>query len=382
MVAVALALLPIFLVTLVPGGSGGSEATDVPDLDPLCLICGARGTADAVVNLTLFVPLGWVLARRWPAAAVLVAGVALSAGIELLQTALPGRYPTLGDVAWNGAGAWAGAALPGWALRRGWPLAAVGVAGLLAPVLLAPAPPPGLYYGQWTARFGTMEAYGGRVLEARVGSVEMGSGPSRQSSEVREMLMEGGPVEVRFVAGPRTSRPAPIFSIYDDERREMLMIAADGDDVVVRRWTLATSLGLDDPGLRWEGALRGVTAGDTVQARLFHRPRSTCFVSSGTLECGAGPGPGSAWTLLLSPGTPGSGILGGVSAAWAVGTGLLFGFLPLGARTFAAAALLTLLASAALTVVLPYLTWSWLQGGAFLLGAGVVYIISNRRVDR
>ena len=62
---------------------------------------------EAVGNLLLFVPFG-VLAglllpvRRWWV--VLVAGAALSAAIELIQLAIPGRWTTLQDWVLNTAG--------------------------------------------------------------------------------------------------------------------------------------------------------------------------------------------------------------------------------------------------------------------------------------
>lgn len=84
---------------------------------------------DVIANVLLFLPLGF-LARlsglRGPRVAA-ATGIALSAGLEALQTFLPGRYPSPVDVVANGAGAWLGALLH---RRLEHPLSARVVTGL------------------------------------------------------------------------------------------------------------------------------------------------------------------------------------------------------------------------------------------------------------
>lgn len=62
---------------------------------------------ESLANLAMFVPLGAFLGlavrpRSWPL--VLLAGAALSAGVELAQTRIPGRVPDVHDVVANTAG--------------------------------------------------------------------------------------------------------------------------------------------------------------------------------------------------------------------------------------------------------------------------------------
>ncbi|MEO8449045.1 MAG: VanZ family protein [Gemmatimonadota bacterium] len=78
---------------------------------------GYAGIQDLIVNLALFIPIGFFcrFARigredRW-AMAALFGGLALSGVIELLQVFEPVRSPSLLDVGLNGLGAWAGAFL-------------------------------------------------------------------------------------------------------------------------------------------------------------------------------------------------------------------------------------------------------------------------------
>jgi hypothetical protein len=66
------------------------------------------GDAELLLNLILFVPLGATIAlllsrRAWPLA--ILAGVVLSAAVELAQGSIPGRVPDTQDVLWNTLGA-------------------------------------------------------------------------------------------------------------------------------------------------------------------------------------------------------------------------------------------------------------------------------------
>lgn len=60
-----------------------------------------------LANIALFVPFGLLVAAAWPrtnAGWIILLGFAASAAIELVQTMLPSRYPTLSDVIANTLG--------------------------------------------------------------------------------------------------------------------------------------------------------------------------------------------------------------------------------------------------------------------------------------
>ena len=83
-------------LTPAPGDPVGSR---------VCLICGANGGVDAILNVLLFVPFGAGLALagvrfRW---AILVV-ILLSACVETAQLFIPGRDTSLGDLATNTIG--------------------------------------------------------------------------------------------------------------------------------------------------------------------------------------------------------------------------------------------------------------------------------------
>ena len=77
-----------------------------------------------LANIVLFVPLGLLVAVAWPRLRpwrVVLLGFAVSFTIELVQTLLPSRFPTISDVIANTVGAalgWAAAARFGMSSER------------------------------------------------------------------------------------------------------------------------------------------------------------------------------------------------------------------------------------------------------------------------
>jgi VanZ family protein len=120
---------------------------------------------DVQTNIVGYMPLGLLLSTRprWRAGWAIVAGVALSYSMEVLQNFLPGRVPSSSDWLFNSVGTLAGALL-GWALVRtgvwqrwdGWreswferhTAGALALLMLWPMALLCPAPVP-LGIGRW-----------------------------------------------------------------------------------------------------------------------------------------------------------------------------------------------------------------------------------------
>ena len=126
----------ILVVTLFPAGAGllaRLRDGTWPEVSATGLIDGLRDASagDFLLNLLLFLPFGvfattpgtagttGIGTRRRLAARAAVAGALLSVAIEVVQGLLPGRYPSLADIAANGLGAWLGAWLIlAWAARE------------------------------------------------------------------------------------------------------------------------------------------------------------------------------------------------------------------------------------------------------------------------
>lgn len=305
----AVALLAILSATLYPTGDEDLAAL------VLCIVCGEHGTADAIVNLMLFLPLGAGLALTgWPVRWALLGAALLSSGIELAQLLIiPGRDPSLGDMIFNTLGATAGMALVGtarfWvsppaARRRALLVAATAaVAGLflLTGWLLRPALPDSRYVGQWTPNLGHLTWYRARVLDASLDTLRLPGRRLPDPAAVRRLLLGGATLTVRAVAGPPTGGVGSLFSIYDDQQREIVLLGPDRADFVFRIRSRAADLRLDEPDLRLLGATRSLRRGDSITVEVRHTSDGWCLALNARATCGLGFTLGRAWAILLHP---------------------------------------------------------------------------------
>jgi hypothetical protein len=262
--------------------------------------------------MVLFIPLGLALARagaRWSGVVVVVT---LSLAVESLQLVIPGRDASLGDLVFNSTGGslgllvgrtGLGLSTPG--KSRGWVAVAWGAAAagviLLTGILIEPSYPESVYFGQWTPELGHLDTYAGEVLEARVGSEPIPSRRLQDSGRIRELLRRGEPLAVRFVPSGHPEGLAPVFSIYDDEQVEVVLIGVQGGDLVYRYRTRAASLRLDQPDLRIPNAMMEVMPGDVSEVRTFRGRVGHCIWLNGVEECGVEPTPGMGWAFFFYP---------------------------------------------------------------------------------
>jgi hypothetical protein len=289
-------------VTLVPSSG--------PDTGTFhwCVLCGDFGLSDAIANVVLFFPLAIGLRCSGVSGPKTVAlALLLSTTIEVAQLWVPGRESALGDIVSNTLGAALAVGSVRWlqVRRRSGLGAFAGAAAAIAVIagtglVLRPSFPPTVYWGQWTADLGMFEWYRGQVLSADIGGSALPSWRLRDSRTVRQRLMAGEPLRFRALAGQRTERLAPLFSIADAQQRGILLIGADRDDLVLRVSTSATDLRLHQPDLRWRGALAGVAPGDTLDVELRGVRPGYCFRLNGRERCGLAYTAGRAWALVGS----------------------------------------------------------------------------------
>ncbi len=286
----------VALLTLTP--SAGGAPTPV-----FCFPCGHLGSADAVLNTVLFLPLGVLGGILGLGAGVVAAlGFGGSAFIEAVQFVLPGRYPTLADVVVNGLGA-----VVGWflwrRLSRGLPPVRVWAAAGAGVLLLTawaswPAPPPGVLYGQYTPRLGSFAAYDGEVVEVRLGDGSVASGPLADSDEVRARLAEKDELSVTFRLGTPPRGWAPVFAIFSADREEAVFVGVRGDDVLARFRSRGGSLRFAEPSMVLYDGLQGLSPGDTATVRVTAEREGFCVETAGGRACGLGPGPLEGWRYL------------------------------------------------------------------------------------
>jgi hypothetical protein len=149
-----------------------------------CLACGSLRGAGAILNVALFVPVGFSLRFVLGASrTALVAGCVIALGIEALQGLLiAGRTLSLEDFLANAAGTATGVWLateaprlvfPGQTAARRYGLASgvfFGAVIFASAGLIRPAPlPPEQLFGQWTPRRPNLKVFSGEILSFAVG---------------------------------------------------------------------------------------------------------------------------------------------------------------------------------------------------------------------
>jgi VanZ family protein len=260
-VSLIVVLLVIGLATLVP--LGGAPPRFFSGFD----------WSDLLVNLCLYLPLGFALAQQNSSPLGIAAtALGLSGAIELLQgTVIVGRRGSPVDVAANFLGAMAGVACYAAFLnpeRRRTRSMIAGATGLaLLPVigwlasgpLLAPrAPETRRWWGQWahhfvgTERFrGTIEAVtllGHAVPDDRLDSTAALLALARNSPlSLRVTLVSGGPSDgVTHLAG-----------VADGEGHGIIGLEQEAEDLWLGWRSRGAALGFRGPSVRFPGMLRG-----------------------------------------------------------------------------------------------------------------------------
>lgn len=315
--ALAATLAPILVLTLVPGPSTAAEPISI-----WCVVCGWRGTSDAILNIALFVPFGLALgALGRTARTALIVGLTVSLGIEVTQAFIPNRMPGLGDVLYNSLGASLGVLLYTqrgrlWpsdraaARRRTFVWCGIGLALLVGQAwLLSPALPLETDGLEWTpvTRYGLQ--YEGRVLRFREAGQDLSAG--ELSAGVLARIARGTRIEIDVVAGPTPGGIVPIVRIRRG-LEDVFAIELDHRDIVVSYRTRGMVGRLDRPLARWDRGTSTWIRGDTITLGL--RAVGDGMVIEQTGGTGTSPNPdydpgpvelsvptGRGWAFLMYP---------------------------------------------------------------------------------
>jgi hypothetical protein len=303
----------ILVATLVPAPD---QAVTASDTSVWCLVCGELGLVDVTLNLLLFIPLGLglgLLGVRWQRALLFVALTTLA--IEVLQlSVITGRDASLSDLVTNTLGGGLGIALGRWwprvlfpSRRASFVIAGLGAAGWLGVqaftgFALQRTLPRSVYYGQWSPALAQFEQFTGRVVSVRLDSIPLPGTRLSNSRLVRETLLAPQSVlEARAVTGQPTADVAPIFSIFDERQREIILLGQDGTDLIFRVRTRTGPLGLRSPALRLAHALPP-EAGTRIELRARYEPghyRLDAEVGGTTYSRELALSASWGWTFLL-----------------------------------------------------------------------------------
>jgi hypothetical protein len=326
---VAAAVLAILVATLRSGG------TELPRGWSFDIASGESALAEAIQNLLLFIPLGmslvWVGVRPLRAIAI---GAALSLSVEFLQQWIPGRDPSAGDVLTNTISTAIGVALvrcaPQWLFvpprRSAWHAVVTASLATIAwfgtGVLLRPVFPPPPYHDVWTPDFNFWGQYRGKVLSASLGPFPLSKGPI----DLPFLLLAAQPLQIRAVAASKPpGRRSPLVAILDERDTKVMTVFVDGHALAVSYHMRAVPLTLEQPDLRWRGAMAAVAPRDTFTVQAWRGEHGVCLYVNSARRCGFGYTAGDGWKLIFYPEQLGGWLMGLLNmlwlASWMLGVG-------------------------------------------------------------
>ncbi len=314
----ALSLILIARLTLKPLGDSLPTHFDV------CLLCGSTGTANFLLNIVLFVPLGIGLRlsgmRRWTAWTL---ALLLTATIETLQFyVVPGRDSDLGDIVANTLGGVIGVIAVD--TRRVWltPPSHLagrlsGIAALLVCIVAAfvqwalmPRIPHGIYYPQIAPDIPGYSLLDGVVVDATFDGADLVIGRmSASASEAMHdsLLADSAVIAVTMQPGTTRSSIAPIVDVHDQLRREVFLLGRRGDDLMFRIRRRSDALGFHAPSsVVTDAFLAEPSRVDTIVVRATTRAGSTAFEvghrgsgATAVLHRQVGEGVWEGWRLFI-----------------------------------------------------------------------------------
>ena len=387
-VALALAWLAgLVAITLTPGGGRMARILSV------CLICGPRGSADALLNVILFLPLGLLIGlRRGPALALLV-GVGLSAGVETWQLLLTGRYSNVGDVVWNGLGAGLGAAatphLRDWLLDGSRPLGRVLAVALpatwllAAGLLLSPIAGDRPYSVDHLASASALQGFTDwQAAGSLARSASTGEDPTVAGARLDLEPGGGWTLAARATRAPLSRELLPIVGAYDTKATPIRVLGADREDLVLWESTWAPVMHFDYASHHLYGALVDHQVGDTFTVSASSTGGDqVCLTAASRQSCGPRIAPARTWTLLRSHEHASEATKRRIDIAWMATLTLWIGLLGGSARS-------TLVTAGAFVALVAAAAWLFTPlselGRAGLLGLtlGVGLGVASRPVAR
>ena len=282
--------------------------------------CDDTRVADLVLNILLFVPLGF--AGRLAgirSRTVVLAGTAFSLCIELLQwRAIAGRDASVVDLFSNSLGTAVGALLaanvallirPGCRAAARLVLAAtlVWCAALFAGAwAVRPAPTSKPFWGQRTPQLSEPLPYGGEVVTARVNGEDLPSNRLVHDDAIRESIRRGVlHLDVQMRPDRLTRLSSTIVRIADEEQREILRLSQRrGGDLVFSMRLNVTRLRLRTPSVTLTSAFGSVPAAPRSEAVVSVDVRGGLVRLSSTREAGTrqvqlAMSPALAWTFFV-----------------------------------------------------------------------------------
>ena len=154
------------------------------------------------------------------------------------------------------------------------------------------------------------------VVAASVGSSRLDAYGADTGTDLRRELLRGGPIMLQFGEGRASGVLAPIVRIRDPDKRNVLVIATESSDLVLRSRVLGTRLGLMTPAVRLRSILDAASS-RRGGVNIFLDANRYCVPSGGQSRC-MGVTVATGWALFIDSVAPPRWLEQCYSAAWIV----------------------------------------------------------------
>jgi hypothetical protein len=109
-------------------------------------------------------------------------------------------------------------------------------------------------------------------------------------------------MDIVAIAAPKPpGLTSPLIAVVDQQGNKVLMLSVDHYDLTLRYFMPAVRATLEQPDLRFRGAMRPVAPGDTFIAGTWHDSTNICLRVNASQQCGLGYTIGDGWKLIYYP---------------------------------------------------------------------------------
>ena len=142
----------------------------------------------------------------------------------------------------------------------------------------------------------------GRIDHMSVGSTEVRPGLV-DTRWLTDALEKGEVVQVRGTAAPPMSDRGPILNVRnicnECADKDILILAAHHDDLIVQSFSTSSALGLPSPEVRFHGVLAGISAESPLKIALSGTPGERSLTVNGAIYREGGFSLGMGWTAFI-----------------------------------------------------------------------------------
>ncbi len=141
--------------------------------------------------------------------------------------------------------------------------------------------------------------FGGRTRDVTLAGTSLSPGTVADPGGLKATLEKGLPIRLRGDMGEALHEPAPLLRILNTQTIDLILVAMENHDLILRHATVATTLGLPSPEIRIPDGLRSLAPGSSFDILIRGRSRQR-YISINEVSYGPfGVSLGMGWATLL-----------------------------------------------------------------------------------